>query len=71
MHFCLDYIMLQRNGFIDDGNSCQVAAFLDLPKVMDKEMIYIPGDEWPSDHFSLVYEIEIGYDKFVKKKKLM
>lgn len=68
-HFCLDYIMLQKNKFIQEGNTCAVTAFLNLPKTMDTKMIYIPGEEWPSDHFSLKYEIIIGFDQLVKKQK--
>lgn len=73
MYALLDYIMVWRNNFLKraNGNSFAVTGIFDLPTDRDRRDIHIPGAEWPSDHFSLVYKVVIGFDAHIKRRQRM
>ena len=61
-HHCVDYMMVKNTERIS------VVGMLDLPKneisPSDGDFnagMLIPGKEWPSDHFSLIYDVVIGF----------
>ena len=63
-HHCVDYVM------VNDVDRLSVVGMLDLPKNEispgDADFnsgMLIPGREWPSDHFSLVYDVVIGFSE--------
>ena len=57
-------MMVLKNHFYDN-NPVTVAGFLDLPKNKLTKLT-IPGAEEPSDHFSLVYDLQISYAQAFK-----
>ena len=67
-HLTLDYMMVDSNSF-QRSNPIQVQGLLDLPAKQPGDATAIPltpGNDHPSDHFSLVYDVEIGYDAQIK-----
>ena len=70
MYALLDYIMVWRNNFLKrgNGNSFAVTGIFDLPTDRDRRDIHIPGAEWPSDHFSLLYKVVIGFDAHIQRR---
>ena len=59
-HVTLDYIWYKF-----DPKKVMVERFLEMPEkdIKNYPKCPLPGDEWPSDHLCLSYEIRIGLDK--------
>lgn len=66
-HRCLDYMFVKQNDFFKQ-NQILVEKYLELPgrQYLPPEgqvaTLAIPGPEEPSDHFSMVYDLNIVYD---------
>jgi len=62
---CLDYMFVAKNEAYDD-NKPLIEAFLEQPKrnpllySEEADKLLIPSEQWPSDHFSLVYTVKLA-----------
>ena len=67
-HRCLDYVFVKENDFFKN-NQIVIEKYLELPKRQylppegQVAQLAIPGPEWPSDHFSMVYDVNIVFNK--------
>ena len=74
-HRCLDYVFVKENDFFKQ-NQVLVEKYLELPRRQylppegQVATLAIPGPEWPSDHFSVAYDLNFVMNNKEKVEQL-
>lgn len=69
MHKTLDYMFLMRNKYMRETQP-QLKSFLEMPRCFPPQLgLVCPGKHHASDHFSLVYELQLAFDTQVKEEE--